>query len=170
MHIFGNRPSPSIANFGLIYATTLPSAMPFPEAPRFIREHIYVDDGLGSAGTPEDAIKIISDARSILNSVGVRMHKITSNSSDVLSAFPREELANQSGSSEVGDSTVHGALGVSWNTAADQFVLSFNLPNRPFSRRGLLATTNAIYDPLGIASPITLAGRIVQRSRLTGRD
>lgn len=123
VHIFGNKPSPAVANYGLKYVTEL-SAETNPEAKVFIFNHVYVDDGLCSARDPETAIKIIKSTRESLNKVGIRLCKIMSNSTTVMAAFPSSELAQPTHLVEFNDSTFHGTLGVMWNTKTDEFFLS----------------------------------------------
>ena len=35
------------------------------------------------------------------------------------------------------------------------------MPDKPFTRRGVLSTVNSIYDPLGLAVPVLLEGRLL---------
>ena len=35
------------------------------------------------------------------------------------------------------------------------------MPDKPFTRRGVLSTINSIYDPLGLAVPVLLEGRLL---------
>lgn len=35
------------------------------------------------------------------------------------------------------------------------------MPEKPFTRRGVLSTVNSIYDPLGLAVPVLLEGRLL---------
>ena len=35
------------------------------------------------------------------------------------------------------------------------------MPGKPFTRRGVLSTINSIYDPLGLAVPVLLEGRLL---------
>lgn len=48
----------------------------------------------------------------------------------------------------------------------DVFLISITLPDRPFAKRGILSVVNSLYDPLGIAAPVSLAGRLIQREVL----
>ena len=61
------------------------------------------------------------------------------------------------------DPTTQHTLGIEWNTKSDNFVVRTNVPDRPFTKRGVLATCNSTFDPLGFVSPIILTGRILQR-------
>ena len=83
VHIFGNKPSPSIANFGLKYVMMLPSAEQYPEARSFVYDSVYVDDGLNGVNSSTEAIKIIRNTEEVLSKVGVRLCKIDSNSKAV---------------------------------------------------------------------------------------
>jgi hypothetical protein len=44
-----------------------------------------------------------------------------------------------------------GHLGVQWDLKSDSLTFSVALPERPYTRRGLLSTINSVYDPLGVA-------------------
>ena len=117
VHIFGNKPSPAVANFALKYAVK-----DAPEDARdFIYHHVFVDDGLCSSASPKGAIQTLKNARESLSKVGVRLCKIMSNSEEVLKAFPSSELVKPSTLSLNGD--VHGALGVKWDTQSDNLVM-----------------------------------------------
>ena len=63
-------------------------------------------------------------------------------------------------------SSVHKTLEVSWRVSSDSFHLSCDLPDRPFTRRGVLSVVNSLYDPVGFASPVILGGRLLQREIL----
>ena len=41
------------------------------------------------------------------------------------------------------------SLGVFWDRKNDSFTFQVTLPDKPFTRRGVLFTVNSVYDPLG---------------------
>ncbi len=51
------------------------------------------------------------------------------------------------------------SLGVCWDLERDVFTFHVSLPERPFTRRGVLSVINSVYDPLGVAVPAMLEGR-----------
>lgn len=53
----------------------------------------YVDDGLASFPTETDAIKVLQASQEMLAESNIRLHKIASNSSSVIQAFPTEDWA-----------------------------------------------------------------------------
>ena len=45
-----------------------------------------------------------------------------------------------------------------------------NVANHPFTKRGILASLNGLYDPLGIITALTLTGRSIQRQVIPTKD
>ena len=54
-------------------------------------------------------------------------------------------------------------LGVHWDLEGDAFTFHVTLPERPFTRRGVLSIINSVYDPLGLAAPVILKGKLLLR-------
>ena len=52
-------------------------------------------------------------------------------------------------------------LGISWNTATDEFFFTDDLPNFPITKRGMLAVTNSLYDPLRFVAPVLLLAHLL---------
>ena len=53
------------------------------------------------------------------------------------------------------------SLGVHWDIEKDHFTFHVSLSEKPFTRRGVLSTINSVYDPLGLASPVVLEGKLI---------
>ena len=51
------------------------------------------------------------------------------------------------------------SLGVFCDLETDAFRVKVSLPEKPFTRRGVLSIVNPVYDPLGFAVPVMLEGR-----------
>ena len=161
-HIFGSRSSPAIANYGLKY-TAAHSQSIHDDVDNFINNAFYVDDGVYCSNSPTEAINIIRDARILLGSYNIHLHKIMSSHQEVLEAFPASETASGTHSLSSEEPSVKQTLGTAWDTSSDAFVMLVNIPEKPFTKSGILSTVNSIYDPMGIASPVSLAGRLIQR-------
>ena len=162
-HIFGCVSSPAVSTCGLKFcAEQLPDG---DEAKDYLDKNFYVDDGLHSTNSAVSAIEVLSKTMSLLKTYNMKLHKVISNSQEVLDAFPGAVRATAITTlpSEGGNTA---ALGVQWNTKNDNFLLIPNLPSRPFTKRGILSTINSLFDPIGIASPVILYGRIMQRQIL----
>ena len=131
---------------------------------------MYVDDLLAGCRNIEDAIELLENIREILSKFNIRFCKIISNVPEVMNHFPQSELECLNKEVNLGDSVVHRTLGVAWNVEEDYLFIKSELPSKPFTRRGILSVTNSIYDPLGIVSPITLGGKLIQRKALKRVD
>ena len=91
VHLFGNGPSPAVATFGL-RKTALETAEEYGEEVKdFIHRNFYVDDGLASRPTAEEAVELIASAQNALATSNLKLHKVVSNSVNVMEAFPTED-------------------------------------------------------------------------------
>ena len=170
-HIFGNCGSPSVSNISFQTTTEWADPPPAPEVTRYIRESFYMDDGAGSAKDAATAISILQGARATLSQFGVRLHKITSHSDEVIRAFPESEVAKDVlevlfEEDCLGMGTNQKCLGVAWCLRSDTLRVKVCVPDRPFTKRGILSVVNSVYDPLNICGPVTLAGRLFLRKIL----
>ena len=170
VHIFGNKSSPAVATYGLRHTTTFANVQHLNDAISFILENFYVDDGLGSAPTVEEAERIISDTKEILGNHNIKFHKIVSSHSKILCALPPEDLAKGVDAVDIARSNLQSALGITWKIASDTFQLRGLDPEVKFTRRGVLSVNSSIFDPLGMASPVTLGGRLLQRKFISASN
>ena len=162
VHIFGATSSPGCANFGLKRIAQDHQEVS-QEAAKFLQEDFYVDDGLHSSDDVETATQILTGAREICEKAMMKLHKITSNNQELLTHFPEEDLA-QTSCRELGvdeTSSVERILGLQWSTQEDIFTFPNTSKEKPLTKRGMLSTVAALYDPLGFVSPLILKGRIL---------
>ena len=163
VHIFGNKPSPAVAIFALRHAVQQDAEVDV-RAKSYVMSHFYVDDGLGSSDSPEEAVQILQETRKALAKFNIRLHKITSSSWDVIKAFPESERADDSHQICFSEVSVQRALGVAWDVKNDCFIIKVSVQDKPFTKRGVLSTINSVFDPLGVAGPVVLGGRLIQRA------
>ena len=163
VHLFGNSPSPAVATFGL-RKTAADGEEEFGEkAMKFIHRNFYVDDGLASTPTARQAIELVTATQAMLRTANLRLHKIVSNSVKVMEAFPADDRGKGVRDLDLRRDSrpAQHSLGVFWNLESDCFTFQVTLPDKPFTRRGVLSTVNSIYDPLGLAVPVLLEGRLL---------
>ena len=154
-HIFGATSSPGVATYGLRrIARHHPS-----KASDFITRDFYVDDGVTSVDSVEEAITLIREASAICQSGNLRLHKFTSNSAEVLASLPATERAVQDAELFSGNLPTQRTLGMEWNIDTDIFHFVNESTEKPETRRGLLSTVAQIFDPMGLIAPITLCGK-----------
>ena len=127
----------------------------------FIKRDFYVDDGLKSVPTVEDAIELIDKSRKMCSKGGIRLHKFLSNSKEVLDRIPPEDLAKGLKDLDFENDMlpVERALGIQWCTETDSLQFRLTLNERPATRRGILSMLNSVYDPLGFLAPVVLTGK-----------
>ena len=70
-----------------------------------------------------------------------------------MNAFPSSECNSSPSLIHINEQPLQSTLGVSWDTEGDKLIVYTSVPDRPFTKSGVLATINSIFDPLGIASP-----------------
>ena len=126
VHLFGATSSPGCANFALKttadqYEETCGNA-----AADFIRKNFYVDDGLKSVPSVEQAKELIKNTKSLCQKGGFRLHKFTSNSREVVSSVPEEDRAvDAKDHLHVSNNTaVERALGIHWCIDSDTLQFS----------------------------------------------
>ena len=58
---------------------------------------------------------------------------------------------------------IQRSLRMSWDLKSDSFTFRITPDEKPFTRRRLLSTLNSFYDPLGLAAPILIRGKLLLR-------
>ena len=116
MHIFGNRSSPAIATFGLRYAARLPSLYPFIESRSFMVNNLFVNEGMGSADSAEEAVEFLTNACRILGDCNIHLHKIISSNLEVLAFFPSSEISPDIRFLDLFASSSQSALDLTWKS------------------------------------------------------
>ncbi|XP_075315887.1 uncharacterized protein LOC142375626 [Odontesthes bonariensis] len=164
VHVFGNSPSPAVAIYCLRRAAS-ESTESTPEAREFVMRNFYVDDALASFPTETDAIKVLQSSQEMLAESNIRLHKIASNSSSVMQAFPTEDWAKGVKDFDFGGESpsLQRSLGLSWNLVTDSFTFCVSSEEKPLTKRGILSTVNSLFDPLGFVAPVTVGGRNIMR-------
>ena len=168
VHVFGNTSSPAVATFCLRKTAEVGEQEFGSDAKDFVYNNFYVDDGLKSVAKPAEAIDLLTRTRAMLARENLRLHKIASSHPEVTHAFPREDQASDLRDLDFSLDTVpiQRALGVLWEISADAFTFKVSLEKKPFTRRGVLSVLNSLYDPLGLAAPVTVRGKLLLRSMM----
>ena len=163
VHLFGNGPSPAVATFAL-RKTAADGEEEFGKAAsNFVHRNFYVDDGLASLPTAKQAVDLVTATQRMLATANVRLRKVVSNSVEVMEAFPAEDRGKDIRDLDLRRDSLPAqrSLGVYWDLEEDTFTFRVALPDKPFTRRGILSTVKSIYDPLGLAVPVLLEGRLL---------
>ena len=161
VHLFGAKSSPSCATFCLRETAREFGKHFDPIVMETVLKPFYVDDCLTGAETEEAAVKLIQDLRSLLAMGGFKLTKWLSSNTHVMETVPDEEKSKAINKSMPSSSTQQRVLGISWDVAEDEFIFKISVPDSPPTKRGILAVTNSLYDPLGLVMPVVLLARIL---------
>ena len=170
VHLFGATSSPGCASFALKQIASDYEQVHGIAAKEFIHRNFYVDDGLKSTETVQEAVELVSRARKLCAEGGIRLHKFCSNSREVLESVPPEDRAKGIKNLDVlcDILPVERTLGVQWCVESDEFQFRIVLKDQPFTRRGILSTISSVYDPLGFIAPVIMVGKQILQE-LCGR-
>lgn len=165
VHVFGNSPSPAVAIYGLRRAAAYGEEEYGSDARHFVEREFYVDDGLLSTPTAAGTIDLLTRTKKMLATSNLKLHKFASNSKEVMNAFPTEDHAKglKDLNLEVDPTPIQRSLGLSWDVKGDTFTFHVTDIKKPFTRRGILATVNSLFDPLGFVAPVIIEGKFLIR-------
>ena len=155
VHLFGNGPSPAVATYGLRRTAIDGEEEYGEEAKKFICRNFYVDDGLTSLSSTQGATDLVKSAQATLATANLRLHKVVSNSVEVMEAFPAEDRAKDVRDLDLRHDSLPAqrSLGVFWDLETDAFTFKVSLLEKPFTRRGVLSIVNSVYDPHFATAP-----------------
>ena len=161
VHLFGATSSPGCSNFCLKQITSDNAAEFGEDVKEFIHHNFYVDDGLKSVPTIDEAKDLIFRTRELYKKGGLHLHKFISNSPEVLEAVPEEDRAKETSKIDLLQDklSIQKTLGVQWCIESGKFQFRITLDDRPLTRRGVLSAVMSVYDPLGLLAPVILPGK-----------
>ncbi|KAK6018733.1 hypothetical protein OSTOST_15656, partial [Ostertagia ostertagi] len=120
-----------------------------------ILDNIYVDNVFLAANTEEDALEKIENSRKLFRNIGMNLRDFTSNSEYVNKHIP-DVVKGKTGNTKL--------LGVAYNTESDELLLDVRLSQKQqMTKRELVSAVHKIYDPLGLALPLTLKAKLLMR-------
>ena len=88
----------------------------FPLAAKAVKESFYVDDGLPSVKTKQEAILLYHQLQELFARGEFKLHKWNSNSPEVLNSIPQEIRSTQATSKFGGSDNFVKTLGMEYNS------------------------------------------------------
>jgi hypothetical protein len=156
VHPFGGIWSPNAANYALRKTADDNEGEEYSEACELVRRAFYVDDCLKAVDSVEHGVKLIKQLTALLAKGGFHITKWLSNAPAVTSCVPECDRVKTNFVDVYAK-----ALGVDWNVEEDKFVFAKELPDKPMTRRGILGVLCAVYDPLGVLSPLVVTAKLI---------
>ncbi|XP_067940381.1 uncharacterized protein [Watersipora subatra] len=163
-HLFGATPSPGVATFAL-QKIAKEYEEENPIASNLILENFYVDDGIKSVDTVEEAANLVQNAIEICGRANLRLHKFLTNNREVLANIPASERVKEAQNLDLfRDKPPTGrTLGLEWSVENDTIQFQNSMKAMPSTRRGILLVISQLYDPLGLLAPFILKGRQISQ-------
>ena len=154
--IFGATCSPSMAIF-VLNQCAKDNAENFPKAFAAITKQFYMHDYVHSLPTITEAKDTVMQVKECLQRGGFKLTRFLSKCPEVLEGIPCEELDESKDFTRV--------LGQKWNSVDDKFFLkpSEEFPKNAtmYPQRKLFSLVASIFDPVSIASPVTIRLKVV---------
>ena len=176
---FGDKPSPDMASFVMLKIAE-ENQVSVPEACKILERDRYVDDLIHSCSTSQDATEKMTDIERILNTSGFKIKEWYCSSAQLQDQMEKE-MSMKSNSDSASSNTVSlskeespavsnvnldgeggvKTLGVSWNPNTD--TINFEVKSsetKSYTKRVVLSNISRLFDPLGLASAVTIRARI----------
>ena len=91
VHLFGATSLPGCANFALKKVASDYEDQCGTQAADFVRNNFYVDDGLRSVSTLEEAASLVKTTKTLYGKGGFNLHKFVSNHKAVIDGIPQDD-------------------------------------------------------------------------------
>ena len=161
VHVFGAVSTPAYANFAMRRMAEEYREVCGDRAADFVTHNFYVDDGLKSVPTVEDAKDLVGSVRDMCKRGSLHLYKFVSNSKEVLESISKEDRAVTVRATELihENLPIERTLGVQWCVTSDTLGFRVILQDKPLTKRSILSTISSVYDPLGFVAPVILRGK-----------
>lgn len=164
--LFGLTSSPFLLG-GVIQHLLESCRQNYPDIVSEIERSLYVDELISGGPTSEKAKEIKSASQNVFAKGTFELHKWHSNVKELESAAS-EPVSIEEGTYAKEQLNVPGRqgatlLGLPWDKENDTVGVSFPQEKADPSKRGILSKVAKIFDPLGLASPISLGGKLLYR-------
>ena len=160
-HLFGGVWCPSSSIFALRHNNEdFPTSSLIKET---AYKSFYVDDLLKAVQSKEQAMEVIIGTKEVLRQGGFNLTKFVVNNAELQQFIPVEDRAKEM--KDITSGIYSKALGIRWDVLEDTLYFS-NLPKQVEScddvtKRSMLSKLSAIYDPLGLITPILMQGKMM---------
>ena len=160
--LFGLGPSPFLLG-GVIEQRLDIWSHKQPEIVREIKKNLYRDDLISGGTTVSKAREKKNAATEIFADAAFELHKWHSNVAE-LESTEADQAADQTfAKQQLGttSSEESSLLGLKWDKLRDSLSVTVPTEKADNTKRGILAKMARTYDPLGVASPFTLCGKLL---------
>ena len=166
-----DKPSPDMASFVMLKMAK-DNEKDNPHAAAILRRDRYMDDSIHSCPTTKEAVQRIKELDRVLDTGSFKIKEWISSSEIVLNDLSQVSLKKPDEEKSVESTAVPTAvhldrekgvktLGVGWNPQTDVISFKVKEPNvAKLTKRVVVSNISRLYDPLGLASAVTIKARI----------
>ena len=157
--VFGEVSAPSRANYAMRrYAD---ENRDLPLGVKAVYKHFYMDDGLPSTNSREEAIEMRKQLTELLRRGGFRLHKWLTNDPEVLATIPEQDRSPQFLELSENKLPTDRAFGVVWDAEEDVLKFTGLQGDAGTTKRKILSQVFSVWDPRGLLLPFSIRSKIV---------
>lgn len=139
----------------------------YPQGAAAMARDFYMDDFLGGSETREGAVALLTQLVAMMDSVGMKLRKWSSNDIKMIQTILPEDDIEVSSQLEI-DGSLKKILGLYWEAKTDRLKFKESegvSSNRDtISKREILSDIASIFDPLGLVGPVVIRAKIMLQS------
>ena len=128
-----------------------------------IKASLYVDDVITGGNKLEEVAELKEKAIEIFAKAKFQLHKWHSNKMELEDRIGEDGQQSYAKENLAVKPTETKLLGLNWNKQKDTLAVTFPVEVAQNSKRGILTNLASIFDPLVLASPVTLVGKLLFR-------
>ena len=169
-HPFGLTSSPYVA-MGVVKHHAEQRQVTYPLAKQAVDTHVIVDDFIVSGDNVTRLRDTLTQLEGLLSEIGMGVHKIAASHHTIVKGIEPEKIAKSMRLGGEGDldwtsTPTVKTLGVVWDTETDIMRLEFKPRwiQDDLTLRMVVSDCGRFYDPLGLALPVLMSGRILQQA------
>ena len=156
-HIFG----PFEPDVELIICNADENGRDLPLGVKAVYKHFYMDDGLPSTNSREEAIEMRKQVTELLRRGGFRLYKWMTNDADVLQTIAEQDRSPRFLELSENKLPTDRALGIMWDAEEDMLKFTGLSGGAGTTRRKILSQAFSVWDPRGLVLPFTIRSKII---------
>ena len=170
-HPFGLTSSPYVAMGVVQHHATLRKQM-YPLAKQAVDHSVIVDDFIVAGDNIAQLASTLEELEALLTEMKMDIHKVATSHPSIVKNIAEHKIAKtmQLGADAEDASSprlpVVKTLGLVWTTEMDTLHLEFKprFSNDTLTLRKVVSDGGKLFDPLGLALPVAMTGRLLQRT------
>ena len=157
--VFGEVSAPFRANYAMRRNADENGDLPL--GVKAVYKHFYMDDGLPSTNSREEAIEMRKQMTELLRRGGFRLHKWLTNDQEVLATIPEQDRSPRFLELSENKLPTDRALGIVWDAEDDVLKFTGLQGDAGTTKRKILSQVFSVWDPRGLLLPFSIRSKIV---------